>query len=146
MESVLKIRDEYFGITAVSDANIPSLQLASERTSAREIIRQRVLAEVEDLNAHFLDKSKEPRRTRSFIVDVQPISPEARLNRSFRHLPNQPQLLALDVELDRAFTAFSRQRFVMLFDDKQIETLDQELVVTPDSEMIFLHLTPLRGG
>ena len=146
MGSILKIKDEYFGTTAVSDMNTPPLQLASERTSAREIIGQRVLAEVEDLNARFLDQGKEPRRTRSFLIDVQPISPEARLNRPLKPLPYQPQLLTVDVEFERALAAFSKQRFVMLFDGGQVEELDQELVITSDSEMVFLHLTPLRGG
>lgn len=146
MVAVLKIRDEYFGTSPGSVVDVPSLRLASERTSAREIIRQRVLSEVEDLNARFLNSKTEPRRTRSFIVDVQPISPEARLNRTVRPNPNEPQVLAFEVELERALTAFSRHRFVMLFDGNQVEELDQELAVTSDSEMIFLHLTPLRGG
>lgn len=146
MGSILKIRDEYFGNTADSGANFPALQLASERTSAREIIRQRVLVEVERLNARFLDQGKGPRLTRSFILDIQPVSPEARLNRQLRPLSNQLQLLEVGVEIERALAAFAQQRFVMLFDGGQVEELDQELVVTPESEMVFLHLTPLRGG
>lgn len=146
MGSVLKIRDEYFGTTANPDVNIPSLKLASERASAREIIRERVRAEVEELNAGFLHKCKKPRHTRSLIIDVKPISSEARLNRPVRPYPKKPQPADLEVEIEKALTAFSRQRFVMLFDGKQIEGLDTELVVTPHSEMVFLHLTPLRGG
>lgn len=106
MSSVLKIRDEYFGTAPASNETTPSLQLPSERISAGDIIRQRVLAEVEDFNARFVNKGKEPRRTRSFIVNVQSTSAEARLNRTN---PIEPQVLVLDAELERALTAFSRQ-------------------------------------
>lgn len=146
MGAIIKIKDEYFGTTAVSDENIPPLRLASERTSAREIIVQRVLSEVEDRNSRFLNAKKKARRTRSFIVDVQPTSPEAQLNRPLKPLPEHPHLLDPDLEIERALGAFARQRFVMLFNGRQVEDLDQKLAVTGNSEMVFLHLTPLRGG
>jgi hypothetical protein len=34
----------------------------------------------------------------------------------------------------------------MLVDDRQIGDLDEPIVLTPDSEVVFLRLTPLVGG
>lgn len=146
MSALLQIRDEFFGARTAPCGAVAPLRLASAQVSAREIIHQRVITEVEELNARFTNDSKKRPRTRSFIVDIQTDSPEARLNRPLMPLHNQPKVLEVDTETERAIAAFARQRFVMLFDNRHVEGLDEELIVTPGSEVVFLHLTPLRGG
>lgn len=145
MVEFLKVIDEYFGSAPEIHGRASTLRLASERTTAREIIFKRLQEEVEEENERILKESA-PRRGRSLIVDVQHTSAEARLNPLEKGGSDQTRLLDAEGELQRAFAAFKQQRFVMLFDGKQIEELDTELVVTPHSEMVFLHLTPLRGG
>jgi hypothetical protein len=34
----------------------------------------------------------------------------------------------------------------MLLDEREIDDLDQMVGVRPDSEVVFLHLMPLKGG
>lgn len=142
MGATLRLRDEYFDSPPDFDCEVPSHELVSERISAREIICQRVRAEVEAQNAQLFDESQ---RTRSFIIDIKPDSPEGRLNKAIK--PRARQLLQkADAEIEDALAAFGQQRIVMLFDDRQIEDLDEELTVLANSEVVFLYLTPLRGG
>ena len=146
MVALLKIRDEYFGTKADDDPAPVELRLVSERVSPREIIRQRVFGEVADVNEARIDFSRRNARTRSLLIQVEPDSPEARLNPS-RLIPRRKTtLLDAEAEFAKALTAFGKNRFIMLFDERQVEDLDEVLVVTPDSEAIFIHLTPLKGG
>jgi hypothetical protein len=144
MPAMLNIRDEYFGTPAAGDPLLPSLQLASERVSPREIIRQRVFTEVAEINEARMEHSRGHQRTRSFLIRFEPEAPESRLNTPI--VPKKSPLLDAEEEFARALKAFAANRFVMLFDECQVEGLDDELTVAPESEVTFLHLTPLRGG
>jgi hypothetical protein len=55
-------------------------------------------------------------------------------------------LIDADAEAERAITAYAANRFIMLFNDRQLEGLDEEIALTCDSEVVFLFLTPLKGG
>ncbi|MEU5096815.1 hypothetical protein [Streptomyces sp. NPDC020996] len=45
-----------------------------------------------------------------------------------------------------ALEAFHRRRFVVLVGDRQVEDLDDEVVLSPDEDITFLKLVPLAGG
>ncbi|MEV6332384.1 hypothetical protein [Streptomyces sp. NPDC051909] len=45
-----------------------------------------------------------------------------------------------------ALEAFKHQGFVVLVGDRQIDDLDDEVVLSPDEEITFLKLVPLAGG
>ncbi|KQZ30954.1 hypothetical protein [Caulobacter sp. Root1472] len=51
-----------------------------------------------------------------------------------------------DAVVARALEAFERGRFLLLADNRQIETLDEVIAFAPDATVTFLRLTPLRGG
>lgn len=141
--SMLQIKDEYWGSADQPSSATRDLRLVSSRTSAREIIRERVLAEVEQLNTAL---SEGKHQTGAFIVTPRPNSPEALLNEPRRGLRHAPDLYVAEQEIAKAYEGFQNQRFVMLFDDQQVSSLDTVLTVTENSEAVFLHLTPLRGG
>jgi hypothetical protein len=42
--------------------------------------------------------------------------------------------------------AFARSRFLLLVDDQQATDLDQELLLTVESQLTFIKLVPLVGG
>lgn len=111
-----------------------SLHVASERISVRELILRRVTHEVEERN-----------RTRSphFAGLVQPTAavPEAPGCRL-------PADLLIDAEEQcrLALEAFGRRRFLLLVDRRQVEALDEEVVVTPRTVVRFLKIVPLVGG
>ena len=146
MTALLKIRDEFFGAKTQTSPPSINLKIASARISAREIIRQRVFVEVAEINEQRMSNARHHERTRSFLIGVEEGSAEDTLN---RHLPRKRRashLLDAEEELGKAVTGFQTNRFIMLLDDRQVENLDEDFTVVPDSEVTFLHLTPLKGG
>ncbi len=51
-----------------------------------------------------------------------------------------------DAVVARALEAFERGRFLLLADNRQVETLDETIAFAPGATVTFLRLTPLRGG
>ncbi len=145
MVALLKIVDDHFGPGGRERLPAVDLRLVSERITPREIIRRRVEAEIEAVNqtkpAHAMGRA----RTRSFLIDAAADSPEARLNTPVgRRRPTS--LESANYETARAIAAFDKRQFIMLFDDRQVDDLDAELTVMPESQAVFLYLTPLKGG
>ncbi len=142
MGAVLTLVDEHFGRGRDDPFEI---HLASERTTGRELIAKRVSDEIALLEARARSNSAAHERTRSFLVRFDPSSPEAQLNEA---TPRRSKPITYDEreEVAAAEAAFAANKFVMLFDDAQVEDLDQALTVTPTSELIFLRLVPLIGG
>ncbi|GGM25587.1 hypothetical protein GCM10011608_08080 [Micromonospora sonchi] len=112
-----------------------ALRIFEERLTLRELIRRRIHQEVAEHNA----ATPAPRR-----LLVQPTSIERTLNgepaeRSHRRVDAQRQV-ALAEE------AFTRNGFVVLVGDRQVEELDDEVDLRRDTEVTFLKLVPLVGG
>jgi hypothetical protein len=145
MAALLRIVDEHFGPAGTDRRPAVELKLVSERISPREIIQRRVEAEVEAFNNRKLAHAAGHRRSRSFLIDVEATSPEAVLNAPLAP-GRKPVLAHVEREAARAFQAFEKQSFIMLLDDKQIEGLDDEVTVRSESQIVFLYLTPLKGG
>lgn len=131
MDAVLKIWDETPG---QGRREAVELRLASERITVAQLIRRRVEAEVEAHNS--LAK-------KIFQGLVQPTESERVLN-GFRL--NKRRKLDVERQVKAAQEAFSKNGFVLLFDDRQIEDPDEMLTITPTSNAIFLKLVPLVGG
>lgn len=138
MAAVLKLVDEDFGRPLEERRLAGELRLASQRTSARAIITERVAQEVALLNA----RAQVSHGTRSFLVAPGP--EEKALNPL---LPRRPaRRLDPAAETERACAAFAKRRFILLVDDVQLDGLDDEVGFGEASEVIFLHLSPLKGG
>jgi hypothetical protein len=56
------------------------------------------------------------------------------------------QAMTLDEVVETALRAFSANRFFVLVDGRQIVGLDAPFLLTPKSAVVFLRLTPLKGG
>jgi hypothetical protein len=112
-----------------------TLQLVSERVTARQIVQERVRHEVASFNQQKSDNV--------FRGLIQPTGTERALN-GFRL--KQPRTIDVAAQLDHALAAFDRNGFLMLVDDRQVETLDEEIVVTPSTVVTFIKLVPLVGG
>jgi hypothetical protein len=146
MSALLRIRDEFFGKPAADDPPPTELRLVSERVSPREIIRQRVFAEVAEANERRINHSRNNQRTRSLLIDLDDASAEALLNPAVKSRRRPSALLDAEAELAKALTAFAKNRFIMLFDECQVDGLEDDLTVMPGSEVTFVHLVPLKGG
>jgi hypothetical protein len=140
MAAVLKLVDEQFGATENRRQSAGELRLISQQVTARDIITQRVAAEVALLN----QARTAPWPTRSLLVAAEPGSPETLLNRA---IP-RPKRALIDVATATAcaLAAFQQRRFLLLVDDRELEGLDDVAGVGETSEVLFLHLSPLRGG
>ena len=136
MSITVTVRDE--SLSGETYHELP-LEFPSERITVRELIRERVYQEVQDYN----------RRTdnQNFCGLVQPTDTERVLNggrpefklKERRQIDWKPQL-------ERALDSFEKNGFFILVDERQVDALDEELVVRNQSTISFVKLTPLVGG
>lgn len=110
------------------------ISVDNERTTVKGLISARVEAEVKDYN------QKLPEYFKGL---VQPTEAEKTLN-GFRLKKRK----SIDVEKQIliALDAFLKNGFFILIDDQQAENLEQEVLVSPDTEVHFVKLTQLVGG
>lgn len=122
----LLVRDQNFGM---QPSQTVAITIPSERISIREIIRSRVYQAVQDFNSN---------RKKSF----QPSILELELNG-----PKGSKGLKWQRQFDLAVEAFQRGRLLVLIDDRQTESLDEEVDVIHSKTLVtFLRLIPLVGG
>lgn len=131
MVTTLTICDE---TTLGQTTNELTLDFLTEDITVRELIRSRVYQEVKDYNANKGD---------FFRGLVQPTHAETTLNgfemRTRREIDWQRQY-------EKAIEAFKTTRIIILVDEKQAESLDQDIVIRIDTQVTFLRLMPLVGG
>ncbi len=111
-----------------------TLDFLTDEITVRELIRSRVYQEVQDYNR------KQPEHFRSL---VQPTDAEATLNgyklKTARQIDWKPQF-------EKACEAFEANRILILVDDRQAASLDEEIILRPSTQINFLKLVPLVGG
>ena len=110
------------------------LILVRERVTVRELIERRVRQEVEQFN---------DARGGIFSGLVQPSDTEAELN---GYRLRNPRLLDADAQCAQALEGFESNGFFMLVDDRQVESLDEEIVIGPNTSVSFIKLVQLVGG
>lgn len=110
------------------------LDLEDEVITIKDLIRLRVTNEVTTYNAHQGTK---------FQGLVQPTELEKQLNK-----PNNRQKRLIDAEKQFyvAMEAFQNNGFFVLVDNKQITDPNEEIVLTNNTPVSFIKLTPLVGG
>ncbi len=102
--------------------------------TVRELIRLRVYQEVQ---AYHEQKSD------FFHGLVQPSEAEQTLNGYRLKLPRR---IDWEEQFQRAVEAFEHNGFVLLVDRRQVESLEETLTLTPETQVTFLKLIPLVGG
>jgi hypothetical protein len=110
------------------------LDIPSDHISVRELIRTRVEQEVAAFNEH---------QTEYFQGLIQPSAAELTLN-GYR-MPRQQRVDSAE-QVRRALAAFEHNGFVILLDDRQVEQLDDRVILGPTTIVTFLKLIPLVGG
>jgi len=133
MLTELLIRDETTASLGKTEHTF-TVHVSGGKISVRELIRQRVLQEVEEFNS---------RQPAVFRMLVQPNDTERTLNGFKFH---KPRLVDPVTQYERAIEAFEGNGFIVLVDDRQIEGLDTEIALHPDTSVTFLKLVPLVGG
>lgn len=136
MSIMLTIRDE----TAAGQVyhELP-LEFPSERITVRELIRERVYQEVQDFNRR--------QDERCFRGLIQPTDAERILKGRQHECRLKPERqIDWKEQFEKAIEAFSRNGFFILIDDKQAESLDEEVVLCAGTQVSFVKLTLLVGG
>lgn len=95
-----------------------------DRVSVRELITQRVAAEVAKYN------------NRQDSSDSLLIRPKT----------ESPQMIDANQQIAKAIESFGSSSLLLLVNDKQIENLDDVIHITPNTVVTFLKLVPLVGG
>ena len=99
-----------------------------------DLIRARVYREVHDYNL---------RQPEYFRGLVQPTDAERTLN-GFK--VRQGRRLDPEKQFKKAVASFYRNGFLVLVNDRQVDELEEEVEIRPDTTVTFLKLVPLVGG
>ena len=111
-----------------------SFETTKTVSTVQELIKLRIFNEVENFNQRL------PEYFRSL---VQPTEAEVTLN-GYKMVekrkidPEKQYYLALD--------AFKKNGYFLIINNKQVESLDQEIKIQDNMELQFIKLTPLVGG
>src|SRR5437870_6675909 len=131
MSGTLTIRDETLSGETLREW---ALEVLAEKMTIRELIRSRVYQEVQDYNL---------RRGSVFQGLVQPEEAEKALN---GWKLKKPRPLDWKRQFDRAVEAFEKSQVLILVNDRQAESLDEEVIIGSGTRVTFLRLTLLVGG
>lgn len=148
MNITLTVRDET--VTGhLCSARI--LELPRERMTIRELIRERVYQEVQDFN---VGVGSRPLPGLVSPVDAArpgDVTPPERCAACGPPgygpaLSTAPAPLDWRPEFDKAVAAFTRNAFLILVDERQATSLDEEVELCPTTRISFVRLTLLVGG
>lgn len=137
--ATLTLRDESATGTIHGTFELTDL---SERMTVRELIRSRVYQEVRDLEVRQAASDRELLEFRGLVT---PSESEQVLNGSGVRV-SRGRKIDWKKQFEDACDAFERNSFLILINDRQAESLDEEFVVEPSTDVAFLKLTPLVGG
>jgi hypothetical protein len=131
MPMTLKLYDE----TLFGERNDAlTLDFLNETVTVRELIRERVYEEVRQYNA------TTPEYFRGL---VQPTNAEQTLNGTRLR---ERRRVNWEEQFAKAVEAFERNGFFILVNDRQVESLEETITLTPTTQVSFVKLVPLVGG
>ena len=129
--AVLTIQDE---TAAGGILHRIELEINQEMLTVRELIAQRVQQEVAAYNA---------RQSGVYHGLVQPTDSERVLN-GFRL--RQPKPIDAEQQLYKALEGFQQNGYFVLVNNRQVESLEEEVWMGSGAVVSFIKLTPLVGG
>lgn len=128
----LQIIDE-----SLSGKTLATTQIAAKNQikTVQDLIEARIWDEVTRYNNA---------ATEHFVGLVQPSQTEQLLNKPSKK--EKRHTIDAEKQVYIALEAFQQNRFFILIDDVQAESLEQEIELKPDAKIAFVKLTPLIGG
>ncbi len=109
------------------------LQFKEDSITVEALIRKRVEQEVKSYN----DLGNANRL-------VQPTEFEEKLNKT--QTKNTKNKIDVEKQIYVALDAFQQNRFFILVGNEQVDQLDAPIIVSKDTDISFVKLTPLVGG
>lgn len=107
------------------------LQFDEEYITAKELIEKRIEKEIENYISNVNDYKNGL---------VLPTNLEKRLNLK------QTPIIDFEKQVLVALDAFTKNGFILLIDDEQVEDLHQKYLIEETTQVSFIKLTPLVGG
>jgi hypothetical protein len=132
MSMTLTIRDEEMNGETLNEF---ALDFLTEQITVRELIRSRVYQEVKDHNTK--------QNQTNFRGLVQPTDAERTLN---GYRLKQPRQIEWKAQFEKAVEAFEKSQILILVNGRQLDSLEDEIEVGPETTVTFLRLTLLVGG
>lgn len=111
-----------------------TIETEIETATVKELIKLRIYNEVKFLN------QKEPEY---FTSLVQPTEAEVTLN---GYKMREKRKIDPEKQYYHALDAFKKNGYFLIINDKQVESLDQQIKIQDNMELQFIKLTPLVGG
>jgi hypothetical protein len=133
MQIALNITDETLFGLAQPQFSI-ALDFPAKQITIRDLIEARIRDEVETYNTE---------QPEVFNMLVQPALAERVLN-GFKF--KEKKKVDWRQQYEKAIQAFESNGFIVLVDERQVESLDQIIEIQPQTSVTFLKLTPLVGG
>jgi hypothetical protein len=130
---ILTITDENFSGTVL---NKVLLELQQETLTVKELIVKRVTHEVQQFNSRTIE-------VYNGLVQLE--AAEATLN-NYQHKVKKHKQVDAEAQCYRALEAFTRNGFFVIVNDRQAESLEEEILVEPSTKVSFIKIMPLVGG
>ncbi len=111
------------------------IETSKKVLTVQELIKLRVFEEVENYNACL------PKYFSGLII--QPTDTEVTLN---GYKMNNKKKIDAEKQFYLAIDAFVKNRFFLIINNNQIDTLEEKIEVKENLELNFIKLTPLVGG
>lgn len=111
-----------------------TIDLPGHCITIRELIRNRVFQEVRDYNVSQSPDFKGLIRPN----DAEPTVSGCRLR--------SPRKIDWRQQYQRAVSAFRSKQILIVVDDRQVDSLHEEIKITSDTRVAFLRLAPLVAG
>lgn len=128
---LLTISDENFPGTVAHQCQI---EFETPQVTVEEIIRQRVIQEVENY--------QQQQGLQAFIGLVTP----EKISSKLKGQEPLPARIDTEQQVYIALDSFQKNGFFLLIDNLQAENLNQLITLREDTTITFLKLTPLIGG
>lgn len=125
------------------------LELVSERISVRELISRAVSEQIKELTETQHAEAEVVRitLTRQYLT-AKDVATQAETGRI--RLPSERKREEMSINLDQeialALQGFSAQAFRVVVDGVAMDSLDEDIVLKPNTKITFLRLMPLVGG
>ena len=129
---ILSIKDETLTGKIINEIEI---QHKNETISVKDLITLRVTTEVESYNSNPLGY---------FKGLIQPNETEVTLN-GYK-LNNKLKKIDTEKQVYLALDAFTKNTFILIVNDKQMDSLNQKVKPSNNLNVSFIKLTPLVGG
>jgi len=138
MPAMLTVRDEH--LTPGDAGAAFELEFPTESITVRELIRERVYQEVDDLNRRAEAASSDAVRYTGLVTPRD-------LERSLNAEPTKrTRRVDWKAQYEIAAETYGLGRFLVLVGDHQTESLDEVITIERGTEITFLRLMLLVGG